>query len=342
MAFGGQLRRGNSASILEHFAALGGELYAGDRHPAAPSAAATLALLGAGNPTRRRCQLMAFLADGPTARGRVAAMINPQLCDQDGRPFGLLGFFECQDHEDTARRLIDLALEWLDREGCRVVRGPINFTTFHNYRLVTASHRTGYIPGEPYHPDFYPRLWRAAEFTPVARYSSNHTPFEILAQFESAAEFSRAAGYTVRHFAGANDLPALYELTLATFAKAWMFSPITREEFDALYSPERVEMVAPYSILAEAPDGQPVGFLYGYPVELDGQPILICKTIAVHPEHRKYAVYQQLSYRYYQLARDGGREIVAALMHREGTPNQMGWMTADTCVREYEVYERRL
>ena len=343
MAFGGELRRGDSPSILEHFAGLGAELYAGDPHPGVRSAAATLALVEAGNPTRRRCQLMAFLADGPSARGRVAAIINPHLVDEDGRPYGLLGFFECRDHEDTARRLIDLGLEWLDRQGCRVVRGPINFTTFHDYRLVTSSAAAGWIPGEPYHPDYYPRLWRAAGMAPVTSYSSNWLPHEMLEALQPSAEASRAAGYTIRHLAGAADLEALYQLSTVSFAQAWMYSPITREEFAALYGADRVAKVASSTYLVHAADGAPVGFLYGFPVELDGRTATVCKSIAVLPEHRAGHPYQLLLHTWFREQYEAGiRDFVGGLMHRDGAPGRLGWTTPETCLREYEVYERQL
>lgn len=284
---------------------------------------------------------MAFLVDGPGKRGRVAAIVNPRLVEE-GRPIGLLGFFECQDDDDTARRLLDLGCEWLDRQGCRLARGPIDFTTFHNYRLVVSSAARGYIPGEPYHPDWYPRLWRAAGMTAAGSYSSNWLSHEMLADLSARADRCRAEGYTIRHLAGAGDLEALYRLSLSAFADAFLYTPIERDEFAALYGADRAGAVASSSYLALAPDGEPVGFLYGYPAELDDQPAMVCKTITVAPAHRRSGAYHLLLHTWFREQHDAGhRRFVGALMHREGSPARLGWTTAETTLREYEVYERR-
>ena len=103
-------------------------------------------------------------------RGRAAAIVNPRLVE-DGAPVGQIGLFACDEHPDTARRLLDAACTWLDKRGCRVVRGPMNFSTWYDYRLVTRATAAGYIPGEPYHPAHYPALFEAAGFKPVATYT---------------------------------------------------------------------------------------------------------------------------------------------------------------------------
>jgi len=52
-----QIIHGDSRLLLDRFAAVGAGLFQGDAHPAAPTAARTLALLDRAHPTRRRCEV---------------------------------------------------------------------------------------------------------------------------------------------------------------------------------------------------------------------------------------------------------------------------------------------
>jgi hypothetical protein len=348
VAFGVDIRRGDSRELLDHFAAVGADLYDGPQaaHPAAPSAQKTLALLAPDHPTRRRLELSLLLVDGDSGRGRAAAMINSQLLDDAGRPIGLIGFFESDEREDTARRLLDEACEWLAKKGCAVVRGPVDFTTWHNYRFVVESSTSDWIPGEPYHHDYYPDLWRAAGMEEVGTYSSNWLgeAEEHIDRFAARAEECRKSGYSVRHIIAQTDLDALYTMSLDAFSSAWMYSPIERDEFAALYTPEQAAMVAPSSYISHSPEGEPVGFLYAFPLAIAGKaPVSVCKTVAVVREHQDKRPYHLLMHTWFSEQLEAGcQTFVGALMHCDGTPALMGWTRPETLLKEYKVYERRL
>lgn len=348
MAFGVELRRGDSRELIDHFAAVGADLYAGamGAHPAAPSAEKTLAQLSPDQPTRRRLELSLFLVDSPSSRGRVVAMVNPRLLDEAGHPIGLLGFFECDECEDTARRLLDEASEWLQKRGCTIARGPIDFTTWHNYRFLVESTTSDWIPGEPYHHDYYPGLWRAAGLEEASTYSSNWlgSAEDHMERFADRAEQCRKDGYSVRHISPQTDLDALFSMSLDAFADAWMYSPIERDEFAALYTPEQAALVAPSSYVVLAPDGEPVGFLYAFSLALAGKKLVsVCKTIAVVKAHQNKRPYHLMMHTWFDEQRAAGcREFAGALMHCDGAPALMGWTKPETRIKEYKVYERRL
>ena len=338
-----QIVRGDSRELADRFAAVGAALFAGDPHPAAPAAARTLALLDRAHPTRRRCEVELVVADGPDARGRVAAIVNPRLTE-DGAPVGLVGLFACEDRPDVARWLIDAACSWLDRRGCKVVRGPVLFSTWHDYRFLTRAEAPEWIPGEPYHPAYYPALFEAAGFRPVATYSSNWLgdSSEQADRFAPKAARSREAGYRVRPLEP-RDVDALYQVATAAFASAWMYSPIERDEFAALYTPEQAARVAPFSFLGLAPDGEPIGFMYDFPLAIAGRQASVCKTVAVHPAHRSSGIYHAMMHAWFAGQRAAGiRHAIGGLMHNDGSPSLMGWATPETLLKEYKVYELRL
>lgn len=341
-----QIRHGNNRELRDTFAAVGEALHVGAPHPAAPTAVRTLAAIDPAQPTIKRCSTELIVADGPNGRGRVAAIINPRLLDVHGNPFGLLGFFECDGNPDTARWLFDLAMNWLAREGCSVVRGPINATTWHDYRFVTKALAPEWMPGEPYHPPRYVDYFGDAAFESVATYATNWlpgSPAELAERFASKAQQCRDLGYTVRTIVP-TDLPALHAVSSAAFAPAFMYSPIELDEFVALYSPERAAQAAGSTWLALAPDGEPVGLHYSFDMALDGRPrVSVCKTVAVIPAHQDKKVYQLLMHDWgATAAASGATHLVGGLMHADGSPALMGWITPETTIKEYHLYERCL
>lgn len=341
-----QIRHGTSRGVRDTFAVIGERLHAATPHPAAPTVARTLAATEPSNPTASRCALELIVADGPAGRGRLAAIINPRLLDARGNPFGLFGFFECDENPDTARWLFDLGMNFLAREGCSVVRGPMDFSTWHDYRFVTQQRAPEWIPGEPYHPPHYVDRFAEAAFTPVATYATNwlpESPGELAERFGAKAQACRELGYTVRPIEP-RDLPALHAVSAAAFATAFMYSPIELDEFLALYSPERASQAAGSTCIALAPDGEPVGLHYAFEMALGGRPrVSVCKTVAVTPAHQDKRVYQLLMSNWgASAAKAGVTHLVGALMHADGSPALMGWISPDTMIKEYQLYERSL
>jgi hypothetical protein len=341
----------DTPGFVERFASIGASNYAaaapanGDAGMrGAPTRERTAALLSSDHPTRRRCDVKLFAVGD---RGRVAAIVNPRLTDPTGTPYGLLGFFECDDDDAAAGALFDAACEWLRARGCKIARGPIDYTTWHGYRLTVDGFDAGWLPGEPFHPAYYPALWRTAGFTIAGTYSTNWIKDVdgAIERFAGPARSCLAAGYTARPLGvDTGDLAALHEISLAAFADAFMYSPIERDEFAALYPPGQAAAAAGTSLVACAPDGEPCGFLYGFVVEVPGRGRTgVIKSLAISPEHRGCSTYHLLFHRYLTRLRDAGvRDHLCALMHREGTPARMGWIRPDTTFKEYALYERAI
>lgn len=298
------------------------------------------ALLAEDNPTSARCRVRLFTVG---ELGRVAAIINPRLVDEGGTPIGLLGLFECIDDSHVARDLLAAGSRWLAGEGCSIVRGPIDFTTFHNYRFTVSGHDSGAIPGEPVHPAFYPRLWTDAGFERLATYSSNWVgdTQRHINRFARRARGALEAGYTIRRTnADERDLELIYEVIGQAFAPAFMYSPIDWAEFRSLYSPALLERARDLTYLALAPNGDPAGFFFGYELVLQGRRTQICKTVAAAPEHQGAGVYGLLGRTWLSDHTHRIDEFSVALMHCDGSPSLLGLTSPDSRIKEYALYER--
>lgn len=326
-----------AAISVDAFAAIGERLCADLAHPGAYTAARTTELCA--GPTATRCDVALFGGD----TGRVAAIVNPRLVDDEHRPIGVLGLFEHTDDAPAAAALLDGACAWLREHGCAIVRGPMNFTTWHDYRFTVRGFEAGWAPGEPWHPRFYPKLWVEAGFTPCATYTSNwfENPERVGEQLAPKAQQALDQGYSIRAMTP-RDLPALYRLSSAAFADAYMYSPIDADEFGSLYTPASVAAASRSSYIAHSPEGEPAGLAYSYPYTFAGHTTLIGKTIAVAPSHRRGPLYPLLL-RTWALdgVADGHTQFLSTLMHVAGDgPSRMGWTRPDTIVKEYALYER--
>jgi hypothetical protein len=333
-----------ASDLVGDFAALTDVVYASApslrAHPGRPTAGRTAAMLDDAHPQRRRTSVRLFLAPG---RSRVAAMINPRLLDPGGRPIGLLGFFESLDDPSAARAVLDAGVGWLRERGATIVRGPINYSTWNDYRFVVGDPTSrGWFQGEPLHPESYPRLWGLAGFAVATRYGSYWLGDleAVRARFAGKISNARNAGVVVRPVS-AGDLPSLYQLALGGFRSAYMYSPIEPDEFASLYTADRAADVAGTSFIATL-DGRAVGFVYNYVAALPDGPAGIVKTIVVVPEARALGVYHDLlATSLGTFLERGVTRALGALMHADGDPSLMGWCRPEMTFKQYELYERR-
>jgi len=327
-----------ASEIVGEFADLTDQVFATDGDPRRPTSANVRAMLDDAHPQRRRCSLRLFHAPG---RARVAAILNPRLKDDRGAPIGVLGFFEAHDDQDAVTAVLGAASRWLREHGATTIRGPINYSTWNDYRFAT-SPGEGWIRGEPYHPASYLPMWERAGFGVCATYGSywlDPIP-TMLGKFAAGVARAGATGVTARAIT-AGDLPVLHQLAIDGFEHAYGYSAIEPDEFFSMYSADRAAEASAMSFLA-VQDGRPVGFVYAFVAELPGGPAGVIKTIVVRPAARGGAVYATLvsaAYRAFEAL--GLTRTMAALMHVDGSPAQMGWCRPERSFKQYVLLEQR-
>lgn len=257
--------------LLERFLRLEEALYRDDpvwnqlpRRDVRPLLAAEAPFFRQGG--RHRC----FLAEGPGGDvGRAAAMVSPRLVDEQGRPLGLIGLWECADQPLAALALLEAALAWLRAQRVERALGPLDFSTWYRYRFMTGGRENGSpFLLEPWHHPWYPEQWRAAGFVPYREYASlriPHTPVKLL---ERAHARARAAGVRFEPLEGADPaerLRLLFDLSRRIFAGKTAYAEIGWEEFQGLYKGSDALLVPGLSWLAFDASGQAAGFLFAYP-----------------------------------------------------------------------------
>ena len=93
--------------------------------------------------------------------GRVAAFVDYNTCNVSGIATGGMGFFECIDNYNAAKKLFDKCREWLEERKMEAMDGPVNFGPRHEWwgLLIEGDHEPNYsMPyTHRYYIDFFNR-----------------------------------------------------------------------------------------------------------------------------------------------------------------------------------------
>ncbi|MGE5191930.1 MAG: GNAT family N-acetyltransferase [Deltaproteobacteria bacterium] len=240
-----------------------------------------------------------------------------------GHRVGLIGHYAARDAL-AATRLLELACGQLAARGCTLAVGPMDGSTWQNYRLIVERGTERPFFMEPDHPDEWPGHFLDNGFTVLARYYSalnsdlsqqDRGLTEVLHRVESL-------GIGVRQIVMENleeELTAIHGLTIDCFRDAFLFTPVRREDFLAQYL-ELQTCVRPELILLARQAARLVGFIFAVPDLLrarrgpDADTVII-KTLAVHPDFRGTGLGRVLAARCHKAARElGYRRAIHALM----------------------------
>jgi hypothetical protein len=214
-----------------------------------------------------------LLRRGSDVIGRVTAMVNAQLHDEDGTPVGSIGFYECVDDPAAARVLLDAACEWLHLEhGLRRIWGPLNFDIWHSYRFMTRGFDEDPFVGEPANKPWYPDQFERHGF--VVRQTWNTREIRGRGALESLVESGRHAhaealgrGYrflSAEHWHRDRDMPLLHDLVTRSFSAFLGYTPLDFADFRRLYRGQWKLLARPTSYFMFDGLDRPMGFAVTY------------------------------------------------------------------------------
>jgi hypothetical protein len=194
---------------------------------------------------------------------------------------GLTGIIGNLPPGADARLLVGACRELRDLGADRVV-GPMEGSTWGRYRLALPGSDTAPFTGEPDGAEQIP-TWEEAGFEPFAYYQSRSVRLPVRRPgSELLAERMRAAGIRVHEPVPTElgfRLPEMFAVGLRAFAGAFLYRPITFNEF--LQVQGGGNAADPLVLLAESQGGL-LGFVYAYPDSSDPSRIVM-KTLAADP-----------------------------------------------------------
>jgi GNAT superfamily N-acetyltransferase len=309
---------------------------------------------------------VAAVDDYPVAR--LVARRSPALRDGEGRPLGLLGFFEALDGPEGKEGTLRLLAEgtgWLRETGAGQIVGPMDGDTWHRHRLNIGPFDDPPFLLEPYNPPYYPEIWEEAGFQVLESYCSKQVDLAaVVAHLGPRAAEARAAGYRLRALDPrrfTEELRLLYRLSRVIFAGNFLYTEIPEEDFLALYADSRALLDPDLVLFVRSPQGEDVGFLFAYPdrfravAAMRGSRGLFAKlrylrhraetdavdfkTLGVLPEHRRAGVAALLMHDGHLRAQDKGYRVANHCLFREGNPSGDLDGGAGRILRRYHLYQ---
>ena len=90
--------------------------------------------------------------------GRVTAQIDHRFNEFQSNDWGMFGFFECENSQETAHALLEAAAAWLRERGRDLMVGPMDFTTNDECGLLIEGHERPPIILSTWHHPYYRAL----------------------------------------------------------------------------------------------------------------------------------------------------------------------------------------
>jgi GNAT superfamily N-acetyltransferase len=349
---------------LEAFLAVPKEVYRGDPDYCAPFRSAVMAAVGQDAFAGNQKLFVAVEGDRPVAR--VVARRSPALVDGEGRPYGILGFFESLDHPAAVDRLFAEAVGWLRGLGAGPIVGPMDGDTWHRYRLNVGPHEARPFLMEPYNPAHYADHWERNGFKVLERYYSKGVDDVpgVLPRLEGKYREVVGAGYRLQRLhmeRFESELERFYALSVEVFRNNFLYSDISLKRFLGLYSGAR-GLVDPELVrFAVAPDGSDAGFLFAFPdrfravASMKGSrnPVALVrfvalkrradavnlKSLGVVRAHRRSGLASALMYSGYRAALERGYRRVNLCLILDGNPSGDLDGGLGTTFRRYHLYQ---
>jgi len=272
--------------------------------------------------------------DGEGERiGRMATTVGPDPGT------GLIGLFALTKKrsdkvwvQSVTRGLLSSCERWLASRGVDKVYGPVDFSTFFDYRFRDRTGEEGLGPDfswEPTQPQSYLLAFGAAGYTPAERYHSVFYETSKAFPTRSVAKIWEPAWRTAidrgMEFVAFDDvqpvetlIPIVEAITFDAFKENFLYSPIRSEVFQAMYAPIVKRLDLSLSHLVRAPDGEAVGFTYAF----EDTGYCVAKSTAVRPAWRGLRLSSALTYRCLMRADERGLTKFASALVRDGNVNE--------------------
>lgn len=281
-------------------------------------------------------------------KGRVVLYNNPDL-KIDGRKAMALGYFECVDNQETASALLSAAANEAFSAGAEWLIGPMNGSTWENYRYSTSHDEPNFFL-EPYHHLYYNRIWQNFGFTTLANYSSSMDRLMNLYepdQIYSLQTRMQDAGVIIRPVNRVNyeeEIRKLHAFCSELFAKNYLFTPIPENDFVQKYLPLRNFMDTDCVLLAEDKNQNLLAVFFAIPDLYNKKtPTLIVKTIACTPQRQYAGLMRLMCNRAVQTAREKGfKQMIHAFMHQTNQSNSVSGKFSGEVFREYKLYGKQI
>ncbi len=290
-----------------------------------------------------QCVYILLMEDEPVAR--VILYDNPHLT-YENQKVALLGYYEC-NQEAVAPMFLEEVLEKVKALGYEYVIGPMNGSTWNDYRFVSEEGEGFFL--EPQNPLAYSQHFEQIGFESIAQYySSKGKVFEVNEEqlTKGEAQFKKQ-GVKFRCLDLENyeeDLKKIHTFSLDSFKQNFLFSPISWETFRKKYLPLKQVVNSNFVFFAEDETGKLVGLVFAIQdIFCTTEKRIIAKTIARDADPKYKGLGELMVLRFVKEAhQENFTSIIHALIIESGLSQNMSEKCFGERFRTYDLYGRKL
>jgi hypothetical protein len=287
-----------------------------------------------------------LVKDGKTL-GRFAFYENPEL-RYENQQAACIGSFECIDDPEVSQALIDYAKELARLGSNAFLIGPMEGSTWNNYRFSDHNAHPNFFM-EPFHNEYYGRLFEGSGFEPIAQYYS-HIDANLTydaAQISGYEKHFREKGARLRKIDLTdleNELLKIARFSNEAFKHNFLFTPIDESDFVRKYSqlekyfnPELIWIVED-----ERSEIHAISFSIEDYKKSAGNTVII-KSLARKKDSPFRGIGEYLGIKTVQIAAEAGYDgIIHALMIKNKDSIRLSENHAGTDYKSYSLYGMKL
>ncbi len=268
------------------------------------------------------------------------------------KKIGTIGEMDILDKQ-YGKFLLEKCEKILKEKGLHYIVAPMNENTWGKYRTMKQSNMEPIFLLENVNPMTDNEILLKAGYQEIYTYTSTKGKLENAYQSQSIEIIRKKIqeeGITIRKFNKENymeDLKKIYHISLKSFKKNPLYTPIDEESFLNQYIPY-VHLADEDIILLAEKDGKEIGFIFCVPDFEEAKrnqkiSTIIVKTIAVTPEFQKLGLGNVLMSNIAKIAKQKGFENwIYAFMYANNPSQKTAKRNQTETIREYALYGKKI
>ncbi|MFA6238458.1 MAG: hypothetical protein WC635_14085 [Bacteriovorax sp.] len=245
-------------------------------------------------------------------------------------PFQGLAYFGLLDFDYKSANVLPILnefkafiLSWCQGNGAAKIYGPINFSTWLPYRLLSSVEGGPMFSFEPDRPLEYTNSLKQVGFSTNQLFSSKgyEELDNIINLSKNDYDKALGLGYTFEFFPkelNLEDMKDLHRLSLKIFDDNYLATPIDFETFRTLYATQSKKDDFTLSLFIKSAAGERIGYFINF-LEHD---YCVIKTIGIDKQYRGSGLSNGSMYLSLKKAADMGIHRMVAAMVKEGAQSE--------------------
>ena len=255
----------------------------------------------------------------------------------------LFGFWETIDDIDLNRTEFKKLEDWAKSKGAVEIIGPVNGSTYRQYRFQLDNFDERPYLGSPSTPFYYDKILEKLGMSLAKTYTSylvkSQRPLNDWLLQNRLNLSIKTMTHQYRFISPLQTdwdqlLPKLYRGADEIFGDNFIYSPITYQEFSLRYGRQFQKLLCPASsrlVLDKNDNPIGAGLCFPDPLAPKNTPRLLIRTLGIETQHRQFgATYLRLIHEMAKESLNLYQEFMFCLMREGNLPDLMGKELADT------------